>query len=199
VAAAGGKGLQILVTAMSNSRLAVRPLLASFKPSKEIYMARPAANPIPEGFHSLTPLLVCKGAVEAIEFYKKAFGAIEQTRLPGPDGSIIHATLRIGDSPIMLTDECPQHGAFGPKHLGGSSVTVHLSVADADAAAERAAAAGAKVVMPVTEMFWGARYGVLQDPFGHSWSIGTQVRDLTPEEIGAAMQEQFCMKATAAA
>jgi uncharacterized glyoxalase superfamily protein PhnB len=161
-------------------------------PKSEKNMSQNAVNPIPAGFHSLSSHLVCKGAASAIEFYKAAFGATEEFRLTGPNDTIVHASLRIGDSPLLLTDECPQMGAFSPKHLGGSPVTIHLSVADADAAVTRAAAAGAKVVMPVTEMFWGARYGVLQDPYGHSWSVATQVRDLKPAEIQAAMEKQFC-------
>ena len=155
-------------------------------------MSGSQVNPIPDGFHSLAPYLVCKKAAEAIEFYKKAFGAEEQLRLNGPDGSVVHCCLRIGDSPLMVSDECPQMGAFGPAHLGGSPVTIHLSVADADAAVARAAADGATVLMPVTDMFWGARYGVLKDPFGHSWSVATQVRNLQPAEIQAAMEQQFC-------
>jgi PhnB protein len=155
-------------------------------------MSQPAANPIPRGFHTLAPYLVCKNAAEAIEFYKKAIGAEEQFRLNGPGGSVVHCCLTVGDSPLMLTDECPQMQAFGPQHLGGSPVTIHLSVADADAAFARAVASGAKPVMPVTEMFWGARYGVFTDPFGHSWSVATQVKDLQPAEIQAAMEKQFC-------
>lgn len=155
-------------------------------------MSGPASSPIPPGFHSLTPYLVCQGAADAIEFYKRAFGAEEQMRLPGPDGKIIHACLRVGDSPLMLSDECPEMGGFSPKHLGGSPVTIHLSVADADATAAQASAAGAKVLMPVAEMFWGARYGVLQDPFGHFWSVATQVKELTPEEIQENLKTQLC-------
>jgi PhnB protein len=155
-------------------------------------MSRPAAKPIPEGFHALTPYLVCKDAAQAIDFYSKAFGAEEQMRLPGPDGKVIHACLRIGDSPIMLSDECPEMGGFSPQHLGGSPVTIHFSVADADAAFARAVAAGAKPVMPVAEMFWGARYGLLQDPFGHFWSLATQVKDYSPEEIRENLKTQMC-------
>jgi uncharacterized glyoxalase superfamily protein PhnB len=155
-------------------------------------MSKPAVSAIPKGFHSLTPYLICKGAAQAIEFYKQAFGAEEHFRLSGPAGSIIHACLQIGDSPLMLSDEMEEMGAFGPQRLGGSPVTIHLSVPDADAAALRAAAAGAKITMPVADMFWGARYGVLQDPFGHSWSVATQVRDLSPAEVQAACSEMMC-------
>src|SRR6201996_895510 len=137
-------------------------------------------NPIPPGMHTITPHLVCQGAAEAIEFYKKAFGAAELTRLAGPDGKLMHAMLRIGDSKLMLVDEWPEMHVRGPQALGGSPVTIHLSVADADAAFRRATAAGASVRMPVTDMFWGARYGLVQDPSGHLWSIATQVRNLTP-------------------
>ncbi|HEU4589973.1 MAG TPA: VOC family protein [Steroidobacteraceae bacterium] len=161
-------------------------------------MSRPAVNPIPEGFHSLTPMLVCKGALGAIEFYQRALGAVELTRLVAPDGSLLHASLRIGDSILMLTEECPPMGARDPRALGGSPVTVHLSVSDADAAFQRAVGAGATALMPVSEMFWGARYGVFTDPYGHSWSVATQVKELTPAEIEAGMR-QACAAASAAA
>jgi len=145
-------------------------------------------NPIPPGMHTVTPHLVCKDAAAAIEFYKEAFGAVEQMRLAGPGGKLMHAMLRIGDSPIMLVDEFPEMRAVGPSTLGGTPVTIHLAVPDADASFARAARAGATPRMPVTEMFWGARYGLLQDPFGHLWSIATQVRELTPEQIAEAMK-----------
>ena len=144
---------------------------------------------IPQGMRSVTPHLVCAGAAQAIEFYKKAFGAVEEARLPGSDGKLMHAMLRIGDSQIMLADEMPEWGALGPKALKGSPVTIHLYVDDADAFAKRAAAAGAKITMPVEEMFWGDRYGKLEDPFGHQWSVGTHVRDVSPEEMQRAMKE----------
>ncbi len=149
-----------------------------------------AVNPIPHGMHTITPHLVCKDAAAAIEFYKEAFGAVEVTRLPGPGGKLMHAMLRIGDSTLMLVDEFPEMMVRGPQSLGGSSVTIHLSVVDADAAFRRATAAGATVRMPVTDMFWGARYGLVQDPSGHLWSMATQVRDLTPEQIVEAMKAQ---------
>lgn len=151
-------------------------------------MSQNQVNPIPEGFHSLTPHLVCKDAVKAIEFYQKAFGAEELFRLTAPDGTLIHAQLRVGASMLLLTDECPSMGAFSPQKLGGSPVTIHLSVPDADASVARAVAAGAKNTMPVTEMFWGARYGVLQDPYGHSWSVATQVKALSQDEIRAGLE-----------
>ena len=148
----------------------------------------PNVKPIPEGMHSVTPHLVCAGAAEAIEFYKKAFGAKEEGRLPGADGKIMHAVIRIGDSAIMLVDEMPQWGALGPKALKGTPVTIHLYVEDADAFVARAVQAGAKVTMPLDDMFWGDRYGKLEDPFGHHWSVGTHKRDVTREEMQQAMK-----------
>ena len=154
-------------------------------------MAKTAVQPIPDGMHALTPHLVCAGAADAIAFYKKAFKAVETARLPGPDGKLMHAAVRIGDSTLMLMDESPQHGTFGPRSLKGSPVTIHLYVEDADAAVAQAAAAGAKVTMPVQEMFWGDRYGQLEDPFGHRWSVATHVRDLSPEEIQRGMAKMM--------
>ena len=150
-------------------------------------MARQAPNPIPEGMHSLTPHLVCAGAAEAIDFYKRAFSAIEQARMPGPDGKLMHAAVQIGDSTLMLVDENPQWGLLGPKALKGSPVAIHLYVPDVDATVAQAVAAGAKVTMPVADMFWGDRYGQLEDPFGHRWSVATHTRELTSEEIREGM------------
>jgi PhnB protein len=146
-------------------------------------------EPIPEGMHTVTPHLICAGAAEAIEFYKKAFGAVELSRVPGSDGKVMHASIRIGDSVIMLNDENPQWGALGPKSLPGSPVTIHLYVEDADAVFAQAVAAGAKATMPLDDTFWGDRYGKVEDPFGHQWSIGTHVRDVSPEEMQKAMAE----------
>ena len=146
-------------------------------------------KPVPEGMRSVTPHLVCAGAADAIEFYKKAFGAVELARLPGPQGELMHAMIRIGDSAVMLVDESPQMGMLGPKALKGTPVTIHLYVDDADAFVARAAKAGAKVTMPVDEMFWGDRYGRLEDPFGHHWSVATHVRDLSMEEMQQAMRQ----------
>ena len=144
---------------------------------------------IPDGMHSVTPHLICAGAADAIDFYKKAFNAVELSRLPGADGRLMHGSIRIGDSTVMLSDEFPEMGGRGPKTLKGSPVTIHIYVDDADAFAARAAAAGAKVTMPVADMFWGDRYGQLEDPFGHRWSIATHVRDVTAEEMQKAMSE----------
>jgi uncharacterized glyoxalase superfamily protein PhnB len=141
-------------------------------------------KPIPSGFQTLTPHLVVKGASRAIDFYKKAFGAQEIGRLTGPDGkSIMHADLKIGDSHVFLVDEFPQMGCRGPEGGSGTAVTIHIYVEDVDAAFGKAVAAGAQVKMPVSDMFWGDRYGVLTDPFGHAWSIATHKEDLAPEEI----------------
>jgi PhnB protein len=150
-------------------------------------MSGTSVKPIPDGMHSLTPHLVCHGAADAIEFYKKAFGAVEMGRVPGPDGRLMHAQVRIGDSALMLVDEWPEMGSVGPKDLKGSPVTIHLYVTDVDATVAQAVAAGAKVTMPVDDMFWGDRYGRLEDPFGHQWSVATHKRDLSPEEIKAGM------------
>ena len=152
-------------------------------------MSSAKVKPIPDGMHSVTPHLVCAGANDAIDFYKKAFGATETSRLPGPDGKLMHGSVQIGDSCVMLVDENKDWGALSPRSLGGSPVTIHLYVENADKFAEKAVAAGAKVVMPVAEMFWGDRYGVLEDPFGHKWSVATHVRDATPEEMQKAMRE----------
>ena len=149
----------------------------------------PKVKPVPEGMHSVTPHLICAGAADAIEFYKKAFGATESARLPGHDGKIMHAMIRIGDSAIMLVDENAQWGMLGPKALKGSPVVIHLYVSDVDAVVAKAVAAGAKVTMPVADMFWGDRYGQLEDPFGHRWSIATHTRDVTPEEMKQAMAQ----------
>jgi uncharacterized glyoxalase superfamily protein PhnB len=138
--------------------------------------------------HSVTPHIVCAGASDAIEFYKKAFGAKEEVRLPGPGGKLMHAMIRIGDSAVMLVDENPEWGMLGPKALKGTPVTIHLYVEDADAFVERAVKAGAKIKMPLSDMFWGDRYGVIEDPFGHCWSVGTHIRDVSPAELQKAMQ-----------
>jgi uncharacterized glyoxalase superfamily protein PhnB len=137
--------------------------------------------------HTITPHLVCAGASDAIEFYKKAFGAEEMMRLPGPDGKLGHAMIRIGDSAVMLADEFPQWESLGPVSLKGSPVTLHLAVPDVDKAFERALAAGAKVRMPLADMFWGDRYGIVEDPFGHRWSMATHIRDVSPDEMAAEM------------
>ena len=146
-------------------------------------------KPIPDDMHTVTPHLVCAGAAEAIEFYKKAFGATEEARMPLPNGRIMHAMIRINGSAVMLVDEMPEWGALGPKSLKGSPVTLHLYVEDADAFVARAEKAGAKVTMPVADAFWGDRYGKIEDPFGHHWSVGTHVRDVTEKDMQEAMKQ----------
>lgn len=149
----------------------------------------PQVKPIPEGMHTVTPHLVCARAADAIEFYKKAFGAVEVGRLPAPDGKLAHAMIRINGSAVMLADEFPDWGSFGPKSLKGSPVTIHLYVEDVDAFVARAVRAGAKITMPLEDMFWGDRYCKLEDPFGHHWSVATHVRDVSREEMQRAMQK----------
>jgi PhnB protein len=155
-------------------------------------MTSPAVKPIPDGMHSLTPYLVCANAADAIAFYTKAFNAVEQFRLPGPDGKIMHACLKIGDSMLMLTDEWPEHQMMGPNAMNGTPVTIHHYVEDVDASFNQAVAAGATAMVPVTDMFWGDRYGQVKDPFGHRWSIATHKQDLSPEQIVQAMASMKC-------
>ena len=141
-------------------------------------------RPIPEGYHSITPHLTVRNGSAAIEFYKTAFGAREVHRMPGPDGkSLMHAELQVGDSRFFLNDEFPAMGARSPQSIGGSPVTIHLYVEDADGFFTRATKAGAEVTMPLQNMFWGDRYGKLKDPFGHEWSVASHLEDLSPAEI----------------
>jgi len=144
-------------------------------------------QPIPEGMTAVTPHLVCADAAGAIDFYKKAFGAVEEVRMPGPDGKLMHGMIRIGGAAVMLVDENPQWGALGPKSLKGSPVTIHLYVRDVDAFVDKAVQAGATLKMPVQDMFWGDRFGTIEDPYGHSWSVATHTREVTPEEMKKAM------------
>ncbi len=143
---------------------------------------------IPKGYHTATPYLIIKGAAEAIEFYKKAFGAKELVRMPGPGGSVMHAEIMIGDSPIMLADENPDMGTRGPKALGGTPVSMCLYVKDVDSLAAQAVAAGAIVERPVTDQFYGDRSGTFGDPFGHVWTIATHKEDVSPKEMHKRMQ-----------
>jgi uncharacterized glyoxalase superfamily protein PhnB len=157
-------------------------------PTRNASMAN-ANNYEAPAMNSITPHLVCAGALESLEFYKQAFNAVENMRLLGPDGKLVHGSMRIGTSMLMIAEECPQWGSIGPLSLNGSPVTIHLMVPDVDAAVNQAVAAGATVIMPVADMFWGDRYGVIQDPFGHHWSLATPLRKLTQEEMQAAMLE----------
>jgi len=149
-------------------------------------------QPIPPGMSTLTPHLICRGAADAIDFYVKAFGAVELSRLPGPNGRLMHAMVRIGDAMVFLADEAPEWGSLGPQSLNGTPIVLHLYVADVDAFYAGAVAAGAKSVMPPTDMFWGDRYGQVDDPFGHRWAMATHVRDVSPEEIAAAGTKGCC-------
>jgi PhnB protein len=149
----------------------------------------PRVKPVPDGMHTVTPHLICAGAADAIEFYKKAFNAVEMGRMGGPQGKLIHALIRIGDSAVMLVDEFPDWGSFGPKSLKGSPVTIHLYAEDVDAMVERAVASGAKITMPLEDTFWGDRYCKLEDPFGHQWSVATHIRDVSPEEMQQAAKK----------
>ena len=147
---------------------------------------------IPDGYHSITPYLNIKNCAEAIEFYKKAFGATEQMRMMTPDGNAIaHAELQIGDSVIMLADELPQMKNLSPKTLGGTSGGIFLYVEDVDKTFNQAVSEGAKVLVPIADQFWGDRHGSLEDPFGHRWSISTHIRDLSPDELKKAADEAF--------
>ncbi|HEV2493993.1 MAG TPA: VOC family protein [Terriglobia bacterium] len=140
-------------------------------------------KPIPEGYHTATPYLIVKGAADAIEFYKKAFGATELLRMGEPGGRIGHAEIKIGDSTIMLADEFPEMGALSPQSIGGSPVSILLYVEDVDRVFNQAVAAGAKVTRPVKDQFYGDRMGGLIDPYGHQWYVATHVEDVAPEEL----------------
>ncbi len=146
---------------------------------------------IPEDMHSITPHIVCKNAVEAIDFYVKAFGATDAGKMLAPNGMLIHGMIRIGDSAVMLAEENLEWKMPGPQTLNGSPVTLHMYVQDADVAFKRAVEAGCIGVMEPADMFWGDRYGVVKDPYGHSWSIAHHVRDMTMEEMQAGAT-QMC-------
>jgi PhnB protein len=147
------------------------------------------AKPIPEGYPQVTPYLVVDGANAAIEFYAKVFGTRERMRLPGPDDTVGHAELQLGDSLIMLADEAPQVGARGPKAVGGTPVTISVYVDDVDGVVDRAVSAGAKVLRPVEDQFYGDRVGQFEDPFGHRWSVATHVEDVPPDEMARRAAE----------
>jgi PhnB protein len=148
-------------------------------------------KPIPDGYHTVTPYLVIKNAAKAIEFYKEAFAATELMRLASPDGKVMHAEIKIGDSPIMMCDECPDWNALSPLTIGGTAVSIMLYVEDVDSVVNRAVAAGATVLMPVADQFWGDRMGTVADPFGHKWSVATHREDVTPEEISVRAKALF--------
>lgn len=152
-------------------------------------------KPIPEGYHSITPYLIIKGASEAIELYKSAFGATETMRLNTPEGKVGHAELKIGNSMIMLADECSEMGALSPQSIGGVGVMLHLYVEDVDKVAEQARTAGLKETRPVMDQFYGDRSGTFEDPYGHIWTVGTHIEDLTAEEINKRMEAMMSQKA----
>lgn len=148
-----------------------------------------SVKPVPDGYHTLTPFLTIRDAAKAIEFYKAAFGAQERGVMKAPDGKVMHAELKIGDSIVMLSDEFPDFGSVSPQALGGSGSGLHIYLDNVDAAFEGAVKAGAQVEMPVMDQFWGDRFGRLKDPFGHKWSIATHVKDLSPEEMNQGMKD----------
>ena len=158
------------------------------------------AKPIPEGYHSITPYLVVKDAARAIDFYKRAFGAQEVDRMPGPGGQgVMHAEIKIGDSRVMLSDEFPGAGCASPQSLGGTTCQLFIYVPDVDSAYQQAISAGATSTMPVSDMFWGDRYGKLSDPFGHQWGLATHKEDVSPQEMkkrSEAFFEQMARKKT---
>ena len=142
---------------------------------------------IPDGYNSLTPYLVCKGAAKAIEFYAKAFGAQEVVRMPGPNGQVMHAEVKIGDSILMLSDENPERGHMSPGSIGGTAVSIMFYTDDVDAVFKGAVGLGATAEMPPADMFWGDRMGNLVDPFGHKWAIATHKEDVSPDEMQKRM------------
>jgi len=148
-------------------------------------------KPIPDGFHSVTPFIVVNNAIEALDFYKKAFDAKEIYKFPTPDGKIMHAMMQIGDSFVMLSDEFLSMGMRAPTTVGGTSVTLHLYFEDADKIFKQAVTAGAIITMPIIDVFWGDRYGIVMDKYGHSWAIATHKIDLTPEGLRKAAEDYF--------
>jgi PhnB protein len=146
-------------------------------------------QPVPEGYHTITPYLAVDSATEAIDFYQRAFGAKERVRTDGPQGSIMHAELEIGDSLIMLSDPFPQASTKPPRELGGTSVSIFAYVEDIDSVYKQAIDAGASSLMEPDDMFWGDRFGSVQDPFGHSWTIATHVEDVSPQEMEKRSEE----------
>lgn len=148
-------------------------------------------KPIPEGYHSVTPYLIVKGAARAIDFYKQAFGATELMRMEGPDGTVGHAEIKVGDSPLMLADEHPEMGYRSPQTLGGAGISLMVYVDDVDEVFPRAISAGAKELRPIQDQFYGDRSGTLEDPFGHVWTISTHKEDLSNEEMLRRSEEML--------
>jgi PhnB protein len=148
-------------------------------------------KPIPEGYHALTPSIAVDNAAEAIEFYKRAFGAKERMRMDTPMGTVGHAELEIGDSVLMLADPMPQSSVKPPKELGGTSVGIFMYVEDVDEVVQQVIDAGGSVIMPIEDQFWGDRFGAVADPYGHEWLIATHKEDLSPEEIAERGKAAF--------
>jgi PhnB protein len=146
-------------------------------------MSPSKVKPVPEGYHAVTPYLIVDGAAKALDFYKQVFGAKERMRMPGPGGKVGHAEINIGDSVIMLADEHPEMGARGPKSIGGSPTSIVLYVENVDATVKAAVGAGAKILRPVEDKFYGDRSGTIEDPFGHHWHVSTHVEDVSSEEL----------------
>jgi len=167
---------------MSKKKAAKKPAARKAAPKAKAAAPKKAV-PVPAGYHTVTPYLVCRGAANAIEFYKKAFGAKQKMIMSGPDGKVMHAEIRIGDSSVMLGDEMPQMGATAPQTIGGTAGSLFIYVKDVDKAFAQAIAAGATTEMPPTNMFWGDRYCKLADPFGHKWSMATHIEDVSPKEM----------------
>ena len=156
-----------------------------------------AVQPVPEGYHTVIPYLAVDNAAEAIDFYRRAFGAKERVRMPGPGDTVMHAELEIGDSHVMLSDPFPQASTTPPKELGGTSASVFMYVEDIDSVYKQAVDAGATSLMEPDDMFWGDRFGSVQDPFGHSWTIATHIEDLEPEEMQRRSEEFMAQMASA--
>lgn len=146
-------------------------------------------KPIPEGYSTINPYIAVDDATKAIEFYKRAFGAKERSRMPGPNGTIGHAELEIGDSVFMLSDPFPQQRVKSPKELGGTTISLMIYVEDVDEMVQQAVDAGATITMPVENQFWGDRFGQVEDPFGHNWQIATHVEDVAPEEMAKRAEQ----------
>ena len=155
-----------------------------------------AVKAIPHGYHTVAPYLAVDGAEQAIEFYKRAFGARERTRMQSPDGKIAHAELEIGDSVVMLSDPFPQFATKPPTELGGTSASVMMYVEDVDAVVKQAVDAGASLEREVEDQFWGDRFGAVIDPFGHVWSLATHVEDVPPEEMAKRAQAAIAAMST---
>jgi PhnB protein len=159
--------------------------------AQEVAQTTAKVRPVPEGYHTVIPYLCIKGAADALEFYKKAFGATEVMRMPQPDGRIGHADIRIGDSHVMLADEFPEMGFKSPRTFGGSPAQLALYVEDVDTFVDRAVKAGAKLTRPIENQFYGDRAGAVEDPYGHTWHIATHVEDVPPDEMQRRAKEKF--------